>query len=378
MLKTLLLEWFRRIDWIILGSAILMTAGGMTTMYSFRGDEILFQRQLLYLCIAVTSCLVLVMFDFRFLRHTGVVVTIFIFGITLLAGLFFLGHVSKGAQSWFRIGGFSFQPSDPIKIILIILLAKYFSRRHIEIRNIRHIIVSGLYSCLVCLLVLVQPDFGSAVIIFLLWFGMVLVSGISYKHIALVVGIGVVTFAGLWGFAFKDYQKARIMTFIHPLADVRGAGYNAYQSMIAVGSGEVIGKGVGYGTQSRLKFLPEYQTDFIFAAFSEEWGLIGSCFFFILYATLIIRILMIAVRGQSNFEVLYGLGLAQLFFIHFIVNVGMNIGLLPVTGVALPFMSYGGSHLLTEYSALGILMAMKSYARPAHKEVGTQEIELLR
>jgi rod shape determining protein RodA len=163
------------------------------------------------------------------------------------------------------------------------------------------------------------------------------------------------------------------MTFIHPLEDIRGAGYNAYQSMIAVGSGQLLGKGIGYGTQSKLKFLPEYQTDFIFAAFAEEWGFIGVLIFFGVFGTLIWRIIASARRGLGNFEILYGIGISILFMSHFFINVGMNMGLLPVTGITLPFMSYGGSHLIAAFFALGILQSHRGTMRGAHREETTNE-----
>jgi rod shape determining protein RodA len=183
-----------------------------------------------------------------------------------------------------------------------------------------------------------------------------------------MIGIALVAFALLWSFGFKEYQKDRIRNFIDPLANIHGAGYNAYQSTIAVGSGGVWGKGVGYGTQSRLKFLPEYQTDFIFAAFAEEWGFAGIVILFSLYGIIIWRILLNASRGATNFEILYGAGVAVFFIVHIAINVGMNIHLLPVTGTPLPFMSYGGTHLMSEFVALGILMAMRRYDRPVHKD----------
>jgi len=163
------------------------------------------------------------------------------------------------------------------------------------------------------------------------------------------------------------------MTFIHPMSDIRGTGYNAYQSTIAVGSGQIIGKGVGYGTQSRLRFLPEYQTDFIFSAFAEEWGFVGVLILFGLFALIIGRILSIALVGATNFEMLYGAGVAVFIIAHFVVNIGMTIGLLPVTGVTVPFMSFGGSHLLIEFIALGILVSMKKSARTAHRSALTHE-----
>ena len=282
--------------------------------------------------------------------------------------LFFLGHSSNGAQSWFSFDGFSFQPSDMMKLIVILMLAKYFSRRHIEIGYFKHIFISGLYAFIPFLLVFLQPDFGSAIIIFLIWFGMILVSGISKKHLLIVIGIVALSFGILWGFIFAPYQKARIINFVHPLSDIHGSGYNVYQSTIAVGSGQVLGKGVGFGTQSRLKFLPEFETDFIFAAFSEEWGFIGVIILFILFGLIIWRILRMAILGTTNFEILFGIGLAIYFISHFIINVGMNLGIMPVTGITLPFMSYGGSHLLTEFTGLGILMGMNRYRRVAHQD----------
>jgi rod shape determining protein RodA len=299
-----------------------------------------------------------------------------LFGISvgLLSLLFVLGSVFKGAKSWFNLGVFSFQPVDLVKLVVILILAKYFSRRHIEIANIRHILVSGFYIFVIFTLVFLQPDFGSAIIIFFVWLGMVLVSGISKKHLLLVFLIGALVFGGLWLFVFKPYQKDRIRNFVNPLTDIHGSGYNAYQSKIAVGSGEIFGKGIGYGTQSKLLFLPEYETDFIFAAFAEEWGFLGVMLLFTLYGIVFWRMLSIASKGATNFEILFGIGLTILFLVHSVIHIGMNMGLLPVTGNTLPFMSYGGSHLLSEFLGLGILMGMKSSARVVHKDVARNEL----
>lgn len=362
-------EKLTNIDWVLFLSAVLIAFSGLTTMNSFVEEQnLFFEKQIIWISISIVLFFIVSFFDFRFLRRTGVVVLIFILSCVVLSSLFVVGHISKGAQSWFSLGSFSVQPSDLAKLVLILVLAKYFTRRHVEIAHIRHIIVSGIYAFILFFLILLQPDFGGAIIIFILWFGMVMVSGISKRHLTSVVIIGATAFCALWFFVFQDYQKQRIITFVHPLADVRGAGYNAYQSMIAVGSGQFLGKGVGYGTQSKLKFLPEYQTDFIFAAFAEEWGFVGVITLFALFGVVIWRILRNALWGSTNFEMLFGMGVAILFMIHFIINIGMNIGLLPVTGITLPFMSYGGSHLITEFLALGILVGMKKYNRPSFKE----------
>jgi rod shape determining protein RodA len=293
--------------------------------------------------------------------------------VVLLSALFIMGKIAGGAQSWFDFGVFSFQPADFIKLIIVILLAKYFSKRHIEIADIRHIFVSGFYVFIVFTLVFLQPDFGSALIIFLIWLGLILLSGISKKHLLAVFVLGLICFGILWGFVLQDYQKVRIVNFIHPLADIRGTGYSAYQSTIAVGSGQLIGKGVGYGTQSKLSFLPEYQTDFIFAAYAEEWGFLGVLLLFILFGVLLWRIIRQAYYGATNFEILFGCGIAIMLFSHFLINVGMNIGIMPVTGITFPLMSYGGTNLLTCFISLGILMGMKKYARPAHREMMKNE-----
>jgi rod shape determining protein RodA len=192
---------------------------------------------------------------------------------------------------------------------------------------------------------------------------MILVAGIKLRHLLVVFIIGLITFGGMWQFAFQDYQKQRIGTFLNPLSDIQGAGYNAYQSTVAVGSGQLLGKGIGYGTQSKLLFLPEYETDFIFAAFAEEWGLLGVLILFGAFGIVIWRLLYHAVKGASNFETLFASGVAILFVSHFFVHIGMNIGLLPVTGTTVPFLSYGGSHLVTEFVAVGMVLAMRRYSR---------------
>lgn len=363
-----LVRRFGHIDVLLLVSAVFITLAGLVTMHAYADENIFFERQILWLGISLVVFFAFSFVDFRFLRRTSVVTLLFGMTVLLLLAVFVFGDVVKGAQSRFNFGGFAVQPAEYAKLVIIALLAKYFTRRHIEIAHVRHILLSGVYAFILFMLILLQPDFGSAIMIFFIWFGMVLVSGISKKHLLAVFLAGVIAAVGMWSFVFQDYQKDRILTFIHPLADIQGTGYNAYQSTIAVGSGQVFGKGIGYGTQSKLQFLPEFETDFIFASYAEEWGFIGVIFLFILFAILIWRILAHAQLGATNFETLFALGVAILFISHFTVHVGMNIGLLPVTGVTLPFMSYGGSHLLTEFAALGILMGMRRYARTVHRD----------
>ena len=367
--NSIIRNFFSNIDWIMLFSALLISIAGLITMNSFSAvNNYFFSKQSIIIGLSVIVFFIASQIDYRFLRRTGVIITLYIFMCAVLLILIVIGTATKGAVSWFHFGLFAVQPTDPSSLVLVAFLAKYFNRRHIEIAYIKHIFISGAYAFLLFVLILFQPDFGSAIITFFVWLGMVLVSGISKKHLLFVFGMAGLAFFLLWNYGFHDYQRLRIKNFIHPLADIRGSGYNAYQATIAVGSGEIIGKGIGYGTQSKLQFLPEYETDFIFAAFAEEWGFVGVFVIFILFGIIVWRVLMIGMKGATNFEMLFSAGIAIIIISHFLVHVGINVGILPVTGKTLPFMSYGGSHLITEYFMLGILMGMRKYGREVHSD----------
>src|ERR1035437_7141805 len=361
----------KRIDWMLVVFIVPIIAAGLVTMKSFTplenaGD--FFNKQIIWVFISFLVFFIFSFIDFRFLKRTDVLVFLFLTVCVALLVLIVLGQMMHGVKSWFDFGLFFFQPVDLMKLVLVLVLAKYFSRRHVEIKDIKHIFISGFYALLPLVLVLLQPDLGSAMVVFLIWLGMVFVSVISKFHFFAVFAIGVVIFASLCFVAFKPYQKARIYNFINPLSDIHKTGYNVFQSTIAVGSGQFTGKGLGFGTQSRLKFLPVPQSDFIFAAYAEEWGFVGSFLILLLYSLVIWRILLVSSLGGSNFEILFGMGIAIFFMSHILINIGMNLGLLPVTGIPLPFMSYGGSHLLTEFAGLGILMSMRKYGRSAHRD----------
>lgn len=364
-----------RIDWMLLLFALPITIAGLVTMQSYGAGSAFFDRQLAWLAISLLVFFFFSLIDVSVFKKTKVLVTTFLFFTGLLLLVFIIGNTVNGARSWFSLGGFSIQPSDFVKLVLILILAKYFSRRHVAIGQVKHLFVSGAYALIPFFLVFLQPDFGTAMIIGCIWLGMALVAGIRKRHLALLLGVGVVAFIVLWSFVFAPYQKARITSFLHPLTDIHGAGYNARQAVIAVGSGEMFGKGVGYGTQSRLRFLPEYQTDFIFAAFAEEWGFVGAMLLLLLFGLLLARILTVALHGESNFEALFAAGVMILFISQILINIGMNMGILPVTGITLPFMSYGGSHLIMEFGALGILSSMRRNKRHARPEDLTKEFE---
>lgn len=359
---------FKSIDWVLFFAIVPILLAGLGALWPLSGEDVLFHKQVISIIISLVVFFAASLIDPRIFKSSSFLMYIYGACLFLLLLLFSIGHLTHGAQSWFKLGLFAFQPVDLMKVVLILILAKYFSRRHVEIAHIRHIIVSGMYMFIPFLLVFFQPDFGSAIILMVIWFGMVLVSGLSRKHLIILTMIGVMAASSLYIFVFEDYQRARIQTFFNPLSDIHGSGYNVLQSTIAVGSGQIVGKGLGFGTQSRLQFLPEYETDFIFAAFAEEWGLVGVIILLILYCIVITRILMTALYGSSNFEILFGIGLVLMFTSHIIINIGMNMGVMPVTGITLPFMSYGGSHLLASFFGLGILQAMRRHGRSFHRD----------
>lgn len=364
-----MLAALRKIDYTLVLSLIPLLVAGLITMKTLGGgNDYFFDRQLIWVAASFAVFILAGMMDWSFLRNGALLFFFYLLGVFGLITLLILGKTVKGAASWIDFSFFSLEPAEPMKIILILVLAKYFARRHVAIANIKHILVSGFYAFLPAALVLFQPDLGSAVIFAFIWLGMVLVSGISKKHLFFVFLVSLLIFLIGWQFVLQPYQKARIMTFVHPLADVRGAGYNAYQSMLAVGSGQVLGKGIGFGTQSRLSFLPEHETDFIFAAFAEEWGFVGVLFLFLFFGIVLWRVLRISFIGSSNFERLFSMGMAILIFTQIFINVGMNIGLLPITGITLPFMSYGGSALFSLFIGLGILAGMAQSVRMSDRE----------
>ena len=351
------------IDWTLIIPAIALAFLGMLTMSTFGQDISLAPRQLLWLGIATAIYIGFSTLDMRFIRRTSVVMTLYAVAVILLTSLLLFANPVLGARAWFSLGPISFQPADLAKLALVTLLAKYLSRRHVEIGDFRHIIVSGAYALTLTLLILVEPDMGNAIIFSSLWLGMMLISGISKKHLALIGIIGLIVASLLWFEGLKPYQRTRIVSFVNPAADIRGSGYNAYQAKIAVGSGELFGKGIGHGTQSKLRFLPQYQTDFIFAAFAEEWGFVGVVLLLLVYGLIFARLAQIARAAATNFDAFFTLGVLILFAAHVVIHISISLGLLPVTGTTIPFMSSGGSHLVLEFAALGIVTSLARHSR---------------
>ncbi len=348
-------NFIKKIDFILLFCLLSISIFGLLTMSSFSLGDSYTVKQSTWILLGVASFLFFSRVEFDFLKDTKAVMFAYISSNLLLLATLFFGSTIKGSKAWISFGGVSLQPADFAKLALIILIAKYFSRRHIEIKNIRHIVVSFAYVALPVFLTLLQPDFGSAMVLLMIWFIMVMVSGLSKKHFLSMFGVGILIIFILWTSVFKAYQKDRLLNFFDPGRDIRGSGYNVYQSQMAIGSGGLLGKGVGFGTQSRLNFLPEHETDFIFSAYAEEWGFVGVSILLALYFALLSRIVFVASNVNDNFFALMSLGIFSWFFVHTFINIGMNLGVLPVTGIPLPFMSYGGSSFLSGSIALGIV-----------------------
>lgn len=351
-----------------MGAVLLLMAIGLLSLFSLREASSFpfFERQLIWAGIGLILLFFSSFVDFRLFRtQTGFVLGFYVMVLALLL-LVFVGNAGvRGVESWLSFGTVFVQPVELAKLVLIILLAKYFSKRHVEIYRTRHLVVSGIYFGIPAFLVLAQPDVGSAAVLAAIWVIMIIFSGMKLRHFFLLLFVGAVLFGVGWNMVLEPYQKDRIRSFLDPFRDPRGSGYQTIQSMIAVGSGRVWGKGFGYGSQSHLNFLPEAETDFIFAAYAEEWGFVGVFILLGIVFVLLWRILWIGIGASDNFSRLYTIGFAALVFSQSFIHIGMNIGVLPVTGLPLPFVSYGGSSLVTLLIGVGIVQNINMNSRRA-------------
>jgi len=352
-----ILDHLRKFDWFLAVAAGLLMMIGLLSLASLSSSSAFpfFERQIMWVLVSVAAFFSIAYFDYRILRsYSGLLLLFYILLTIALAALFLVGTKVRGVISWFHIAGFAIEPGEFMKIILIVILAKYFSRRHVEIYRLRHLVISGIYVAIPGVLVLVQPDLGTALILIGIWAGIVLFSGIRMKHLAMFLILGAALSIFSWFFVLAPYQQNRVTSFLNPWSDPRKTGYNAIQSMIAVGSGGLWGRGLGSGSQSHLNFLPEPATDFIFAAYAEEWGFAGVLFLLALYGILFWRLFRIGLRASDNFARLVVWGISAVIFLHLLIHIGMNTGLLPITGITLPLVSYGGSSLLTMMALLGL------------------------
>jgi len=352
----------RKLDWSLIVSVLLLSGVGLLTIYGIGSEEslVFFKKQLLFLGIGLVLMISLSFFDYRIFRnYSSILIILYLFSLISLILVLFSEEV-RGASSWLRLGPINFEPIEFIKIVSILLLAKYFSFRHIELYRIRHLIVSGLYIGLPILIIVFQPDLGSILVLFSIWLGIITISGIKVRHLTILFLIVMILLVGSWFGVLKDYQKQRILSFLEPQDDPYGWGYHISQSLIAVGSGGIFGQGRGASTQAGLKFLPEQHNDFIFATLAEQRGLIGVAVLLLLFAFLFWRIIRVALESQNNFSRLFASGLAIMIFSQVVINIGMNMAVLPITGLTLPLVSYGGSSLVSIFLGLGILQSIRA------------------
>ena len=354
---------FKKLDWALILPAFFLTSLGLLSIYSSSlgaGDFFNFKKQIIFFALAIFLVIFLSFFDLRFLKtNSYLVLTLYLLSLLSLFGVLVLGTEVRGVKGWYKIGAFSFDPVPLATIVLIIVLSKYFSTRHVEIQRCGPILSSGLFALFSILLILFQPDLGSALILISVWLGIVIFSGIKLSHFLILCLIFLLLFTLGWNFWLKDYQKQRILSFLDPQIDKRGISWSVNQSKIAIGSGGFFGKGIGKGSQSQYGFLTEPKTDFIFSAIGEETGFFGVLLLFSALLFLFWRIIKIAFLTSNNFTRLFAAGFGFLFLSQTFINIGMTLGLLPIIGIPLPFISYGGSQLLSFYLGLGILMSLE-------------------
>lgn len=350
----------RKIDWVLMGVTGLLLASGLATFFAMGPDSHgIFVRHAGLIVIGIVVLVGVSLIDYRIFRHSSIpALTLYIATIFMLA-LALAEQKIRGSSAWLDVWGFRFEPSEFAKLALLILLAKYFSQKHVEIYRAKHLIVSGIYVAIPTLLTLLQPDLGSVIVYVVLWIVMLLAAGIKRRHLLAILMLGTVCASLGWFFVLKPYQKDRIVAFVNPYLDPHGTGYNTIQSKITFGSGRWVGTYFS-ATRSKLPVLvPEPYTDFTFATYAQKFGLLGVFVLLGLLALLFLRIGAIVGRAPNNFAKLFGIGYLAIIGIHIVINGGMNVGILPITGIPFPFLSHGGSHLVTIMAGLGLIQGMK-------------------
>jgi len=350
--------YFKSFDWLLLAAVLLLAFFGLIEIYSIAigqggGNFLDFQKQLAFVILGLLSFLGFSLIDSNFFK--SFYRYLYIFAVVILSFVLLAGKTINGTKGWFSVAGLGIQPVELVKIVLIVFLARMFSNAAFKTRPLKYFILSGAATLFLVGLVLLQPDFGSALILLFVWIFMLLVAGFNKKYFIVIFLAAAIIFASAWFFFFKDYQKQRVLTFINPTYSSLDQGYNISQAIIAVGSGGLVGRGVGFGSQSQLKFLPEAHTDFIFAVVSEELGFLGVSLMLLFYSVLFFQSLAALRKLNDDFAIFFILGAVGLIFIEMFINIGMNIGIMPVVGIALPFISYGGSSVLANFILVGMI-----------------------
>ncbi len=346
----------RYFDFILPLAVCVLVSIGLVALYSIdlsQGSKLqYFGTQTFAFVLGIGTALVAA--SFHVTRYSAGSRFLYFFSLLLLVAVLFFGVTIRGTTGWFRFFGFSFQPAEFAKVGLILMLGRLISKSGRQFFSAKFFLLSGGLTCTLIGLILLQPDLGSSVVLGGIWMGILLFTGVKKRYlVGLIALLAVIGTLG-WFFFLKEYQKDRLLTFIHPETDPLGAGYNVTQSIIAVGSGQFFGRGLGQGSQSQLHFLPEAQTDFIISVLGEELGFVGLTLILFLYGVILYRLIRIASRARDDFSTYTVLGIACLFFLQLVINIGGALGILPVTGVTLPFLSYGGSSLIINLLLVGI------------------------
>ncbi len=349
---------FLNFDWIIFSAILLLSLFGLIEIYSIAlGQETLsllnFKKQIIAIIVGLFLFFSVSFLDYNFLKSFNRF--IYGFGVLVLILVLIFGKTVRGTTGWFEIFGFSLQPVEFVKIILIIFLARFFSNSAIRMRPWKSLFLSFLGTFGLVLLVLLQPDFGPSIIMMAIWFITLILVGFERRYFLIIIVPIIIGAFLAWNFYFQDYQKNRILTLLNPSENSLSEGYNVSQALIAIGSGGITGRGVGFGSQSQLKFLPEAQNDFIFSVIAEELGFLGTGLVLLIYFILFWRLLVVIRKQKDDFAIFFILGAMVLIFIQMFINIGMNLGVVPVVGISLPFISYGGSATLANFILIGII-----------------------
>ncbi|WP_371377062.1 rod shape-determining protein RodA [Thalassotalea aquiviva] len=349
------------IDWPLLSALLVLMTLGLFVIYSAGGQDMaLVTRQVIRLGIGLVVMFVIAQIPPSYYQRWAVFG--FILGLLLLLAVLLFGHVGKGAQRWLDLGFMKFQPSEIMKLVMPMTIAWFISRYDMPTRT-KYIVFAFCIVMLPTLMIAKQPDLGTSLLVASSGIFVLFLAGASWKLIGVSAALISAFMPILWMFLMRDYQKQRVLTFLNPEEDPLGSGYHIIQSKIAIGSGGIHGKGWLQGTQSQLEFLPERHTDFIFAVFSEEFGLIGVIALLLIYLFIVGRGLWISIKAQDAFTKLLAGSLTLTFFVYVFVNIGMVSGILPVVGVPLPLVSYGGTSMVTLMASFGVIMAISTHRR---------------
>ncbi|KKQ95275.1 MAG: Rod shape-determining protein RodA [candidate division CPR2 bacterium GW2011_GWC1_39_9] len=360
-------KYLKNFDWILFSVVLLLFCLGILTVYSatfsISGGENKALSQLMFGFIGLFFLFILTRVDYRlFKKYSGL---IYVIMLLLLLAVDLFGTEVLGARRWIDLGFFRLQPSELAKVLSILCLAKYFAEHNDEMWKLRHILISAVYVFIPVVMVIMEPDLGTAIILFLIWAGMLFVSNIKRSTLVKVFLVILAMLPLMW-FTLHDYQRNRILTFSGGSnSDSLDKGWNVEQALIAIGSGQIYGRGMGYGPQSHLNFLPMQHTDFAFAVLAEEMGFLGAVILLLLFAVLLYRIITIAKLSRDTFGMFIASGAAVMFFSHIFINIGMNVRIMPVTGIPLPFISAGGTAIITNLIVIGLLESI--YIR--HKKI---------